>query len=368
MQRILRDLEVDHPDIEGVAGRLVELAAQRPEAIVSALLAIPNPSLPLRQVLVRVLRELAPGVITGLPVLVRILRDATEEEDTRVEAAAALGKHGFAAIETLAGLCQDADPFVRDRAANELGNIGLYNDLVVETLAGTLSDPVGDVRDSAVRSLSRCRNGTVVSGLSRFLGHAKAVTRIGAAHALLTFNPRNQAALQTAVSGLESETAQVRVLACDALAVAKADAKPALPSLCRALQDENPDVRSRAAHALQELREAAKDAVAALGKALHDACRDVRDWSGLALMRLGVEAKAAAPDVIQALQLRVQKPFDTEDSERFFLIYLVRTLGNVGPEARTALPALEEAERLVADIAEQHELVCWAIRRCQEKY
>jgi HEAT repeat protein len=367
MQQILRELEADPPDIEGAVDRLVALAADRPEAVVSALLEIQDPPLRVRQVLVRVLGELAPEVTAGLPTLVRILCDPAEKEDTRVEAAAALGNHGRAAFAALATLCRDADPFVRDRAANELGNIGVYTDFVVETLAGALADPVRDVRDSAIRSLSRDRGGTVVPGLTRLLGHTEPAIRIGAAHVLLAFEPRNPATLHAAVAGLENETPAIRALACNALAVAKEEAKPAVAALCRVLTDENPAVRSRAAYALQELRDAARGAVKALGKALHDPCRDVRDWAGLALMRLGPAVSAAGTDVMRALRRRVEKASDPEDPERFFLVYLVRCVGNLGTAARAALPTLKESERLVADIAEQQALVRWAIRRCQGK-
>jgi HEAT repeat protein len=367
MQQILGELEADPPDIEGVADRLVALAADRPEAVVSALLAIENPPLRVRQVLVKVLRDLAPEVTAGLPTLVRILCDSAEKEDTRVEAAAALGNHGPAAFAALATLCRDADPFVRDHAANELGNIGIYTDFVVETLACALSDPVRDVRNSAIRSLSRDRGGTVVPGLTRLLAHAEPVGRIGAAHALLALDPRNPAALRTAIAGLESETPTTRALACDALAVAKEEARPAVMALCHALTDEDAAVRSRAAYALQELRDAGRGAVKALGKALDDPCRDVRDWSGLALMRLGPAVSEAADDVMRALRRRVEKASDSEDPERFFLVYLVRSVGNLGTAARAALPTLKEAERIVADIAEQQALVAWAIRRCLGK-
>jgi HEAT repeat protein len=367
MQQILRELDADCPDIEGVADRLVALAADRPEAVVSALLAIENPPLPVRKVLVRVLGELAPEVTAGLPVLVRILCDATEQEHTRVDAAAALCNHCRAAVDALVALCQDADPFVRDQAVNALGNIGIYNDIVFETLAGALSDPVRDVRNSAIRSLSRNGDGTVVPGLTRLLGHAEPVTRIGAAHVLLALDPRNPAALRTAIAGLEGETPTARALACDALAVAKEEARPAVTTLCRVLTDEDAVVRSRAAYALQEMRDAGRGAIKALGKAPHDSYREVRDWSGLALMRMGAEASATAADLIQALQLRVQKHSDPEDSERFFLVYLVRSVGNLGPVAKAALPALKEAETIVADIAEEQALVRWAIRRCQGK-
>jgi HEAT repeat protein len=365
LQRILRDLQSDQPDVEGVIDRLVEAAAAQPDAVVSFLLAIANPGPALRAVIVRVLGGLVPAGAAGVPVLVRILRDATEEEDTRVEAAASLGQFGAIAIETLVGLCQDPDAFVRDHAANELGNIGISTDLVLDTLAGALADPVESVRDSGIRSLSRCRDGSVVSALTRSLSQANRATRIGAARALLALDPRNQAALQAAISGLDNESATVRALACDTVAIAKQKAKPAVSALCRKLVDENPEVRSRAAHALQELREAARDAVPALGKALHDPCSDVRDWAGLALLRFGADAREAAADLIGALQVRVQKSFDPEDAERFFLVYLMRSVGNLGPLARGALPALEEARRIVADVAEQQELVSWAIRRCQ---
>jgi HEAT repeat protein len=123
-------------------------------------------------------------------------------------------------------------------------------------------------------------------------------------------------------------------------------------------------VRRRAAYALHEMGFAAEPAVAALGRALHDSSYDVRSWAGLALMRLDSAAEGARDDLVEALRVRLSREGE-EDDTRFLLIYLVRALGNIGPEAEAAVPHLQQARTIVADDRDISKLVRWAIKRCR---
>lgn len=361
LQRLLAELATDEPDRETLAD---QLAAHAAAAVVPALLGIPAPKPPARWVVARVLGDLAPASAAGIPVLVRLLRDPTEDEDTRSVAADALGAFGGNGVAAFLSLCADPDAFTRYKAILGLKYLGVTTADVVTAFLAALSDPDRLVRDSAATALARAEDNRVVAGLTQALTQANALACAGAARALLTRNPQDRPALDAAIRCLTSDSAATRAAACAALEVAKEAAEPAIPALCRALADPDAEVRSRAAHALMELRDAARAAVPALGQALHDPCRDVRDWAGLALMRLDEAARPAAADLVEALRARVQRHFDPEDEAYFLLVYLMRAVGNIGGVA-AAIPALEAARAIVADLPDHHELACWAIERCR---
>jgi HEAT repeat protein len=269
----------------------------------------------------------------------------------------------------LMDLCKDADPFVRDSATQQLGNIGLYAPAVMDTLLNTLADPVESVRNSARSALSRQWDRDLAPHLSAALKHPSASIRVAAAQALLTANPKDWAALQTLVEVLSEGPAEARVWACEALAPAKEAGAVAVEELRACLRHETSAVRAKAAWALSQLRLLALPAVAELGQALHDESRDVRFWSAHALMRLDELAEPVADDLVRALAARVHKGRYPDDSECFLLTCLVRAVGNVGRAAKDALPALKRAQKEIADIpdAELHNLVRWSIQRCQGK-
>jgi hypothetical protein len=179
------------------------------------------------------------------------------------------------------------------------------------------------------------------------------------------------------VRDLDSPDPEVRFPAIFALGAIGADAAEAVPALADILcHDPDPDVRNQAALALSKMAPASATAVPALAQALADAELAVRMNATVALLRLGPEARPAVPALIRALKdENNQTNLGTfhatiqdltavalgrasagtadgvpalaaaleEDHTAETRAAIVRGLGQVGPRARLAVPALVRA-------------------------
>ena len=168
------------------------------------------------------------------------------------------------------------------------------------------------------------------------------------------------------VAALTDPNSAVRWAAAEALGRAESEAEVAVPALMRALAD--PQVRSIAADSLGEIGPAAQAALPALCDLLKDPDRNVRWTAALALVRIRTSAaEPAAPLFVEAL--KSPDPRTRWDAvwylqqlprpERFVsgIVALlkhadpgVRTsaleaLGNIGEEAKSALPVIKESLR-----------------------
>ncbi|MDA1164075.1 MAG: HEAT repeat domain-containing protein [Planctomycetota bacterium] len=99
------------------------------------------------------------------------------------------------------------------------------------------------------------------------------------------------------------------------------------------LADETPEVRYRAASSLGQIGPKANAAVAAVIEALKDDNKVVRRLADRALPRIGAQARDV-PALIEAFQ-RVRGDYEGGSG-------VAETLGDIGPEARDALPVLKE--------------------------
>jgi hypothetical protein len=127
---------------------------------------------------------------------------------------------------------------------------------------------------------------------------------------------------------------QVRMAAAWALSQMGAKAAAAAPALGQALADSNPRVRSLAAVALEAMGPAAVPALPELVRALNDPVDYVRVPAADALGAMGPAARAAVSPL--AVRLRAR------DEQVMVLRSVAAALGNIGPDARDALPALRE--------------------------
>jgi hypothetical protein len=159
-----------------------------------------------------------------------------------------------------------------------------------------------------------------------------------------------------------------------------ADGASACPQLIAALSDSSSAVREAAAGALVQVGErSSADAVVALAKALSDPNPEVRDLASIALSSIGPEEALAVPDLVRALS----DPVDyvrapaadalgamgakasaavgplaakllTQD-QGFVLASVAYALGDIGPSAKDAIPALKQvlAQRRVGSAAEE---------------
>jgi HEAT repeat protein len=196
------------------------------------------------------------------------------------------------------------DPAVRAEAARRLGEMGPGARVALRALLKALKDPTEVVRHNAATAL-------------RQLG-----------------TPGRED-LPVLTEALTDEHLATRQHAAEALAKMGAEAKPAAAALLRALKDSDAGVRREAATALGQVGPAVKaEAFRDLLAALSDRDADVRQAAVRAAMRLGAPVAADLP-VLRGL---LERGDPTGEARSFALL----ALGYLGPEARSAAPAVVE--------------------------
>jgi len=177
------------------------------------------------------------------------------------------------------------------------------------------------------------------------------------------------------MKSLEDSDPQERLEAVFALGAIGTDATGTVPALGAILvNDPDENVRVQAALALTKLVPASGEAVPALASALQDKVLHVRMHAALALLRLGSASREALPALIQAVKdksnqtnlnkfhVTIQQmamlalgraSADTAegvptlkavleaDKRDEMQVVAARALGDVGPEARAAVPLLQ---------------------------
>jgi hypothetical protein len=182
------------------------------------------------------------------------------------------------------------------------------------------------------------------------------------------------------VAKLKSAPEEQRPILIRAIGSFGADAAPACPQLIDALSDPSTAIREASAAALAQVgQHASTDALAALSKALIDTDPEVRDLAAVALRSMGPKAAPAIPQLVQALNDPVDyvrflaaealgamgakasaavAPLTAKlvTKDQIFVSSSVATaLGDIGPAAKDALPALNQvlAQRRVGSAAEE---------------
>jgi HEAT repeat protein len=128
--------------------------------------------------------------------------------------------------------------------------------------------------------------------------------------------------------------------------------REAVPGLIAALRDVSKEVRVEAAMALGNIGPVTTEVVPALTQALNDPDLEVAIKAMAALGMIKRAAKPAVPDLVKMLKTKGNDP---KDQLRLGLRYQAAiSLGDIGPEARAAIPELLAI--LMGD--ENHDLQC----------
>jgi HEAT repeat protein len=204
----------------------------------------------------------------------------------------------------LMGLSHDG-PFERSQAGDSPPPL-----TAVPSLLSLLSDDNSEVRRRAIRAL-----GDLGAEARRVLPALRAALRETALHdgdegargealrALLRAGPQPPAEVAALVESLRSDVDVVRFHAAVALGESGADGRAAVPALIHAsLWDEEPAVRVEAARALWRIDRRAAPAVYALTRALGDANELVCWIAAECLGQMGPAARDAVPALWQALR------------------------------------------------------------------
>jgi hypothetical protein len=186
--------------------------------------------------------------------------------------------------------------------------------------------------------------------------------------------------LQSYVDQLDGATPEVRAILLRAIGSFGPDAASATPKLIAALDDASPEVRRMAAAALGNIGDHnSPAAIAALAGKLSDTDAEVRCFAATALGWMGAKAAPAVPQLAQALNdpvdyvrapaadalgaIGAEAGGATEalaarlsmKDQGFVLASVAYALGNIGPGAKAALPALQEVlnQRRVGGAAQE---------------
>jgi HEAT repeat protein len=208
-------------------------------------------------------------------------------------------------LATLVAQLEDPDEGQRQRAVEEI--LQLSEDLarVLLALPGTLKTAAGPLRARAAETLG------------------------DVGEQLLASIPAIRSALKGLV--LTERDAAIRTAALMALVQIGPQTRSQVPALIDALADEVAFVRLNAAHTLREMGPAARAAIAALTTAsLRDADFRVRFESAIALWKIDRRTHGVLTTLIQGLQ----------HEEELLRWMAADTLGEMGDEAREAVPAL----------------------------
>ncbi|MEO2025979.1 MAG: HEAT repeat domain-containing protein [Fuerstiella sp.] len=213
---------------------------------------------------------------------------------------------------------------VRNAAANALVEIG-------ESIVPSLKTPLGS--DQAVVRRKSCevagRLGVAASGLvpllvARLSDENKLVVR-SAASALGEVGSNAELVLPKLQPLLVDDSASVRAIALSALAEFGPLAQKTIPAVCGMVNDDSTIVRAAAARALGQIGEGSEEAVHALMDAIDDPHGGVTIQAANSLSQLGA---TGVPALIRLLD----KPHYRD--------LAVTVLGEIGPAAKTAVPAL----------------------------
>jgi HEAT repeat protein len=207
-----------------------------------------------------------------------------------------------------------------------------------------LNDADRATREQAVDSLvGICTSlAAVLPALSEALKEGDAVTRARTAATLGEFGSRImslvpvlRSALRTAV--LTADSPDVRSAASQALVQIGPHARSPIPVLIDNLKDELPTIRWSSASALGDMGSEAREAIPALtSAALHDSVLRVRVESAVAIWRIDRRGLRVIPVLTEALA----------DPDEIIRWLAADCLGDIGPDAKEAVPALRRALQL----------------------
>ena len=216
-------------------------------------------------------------------------------------------------------------------------NLGI-NDVVLERVPGDAAPAEGPQvapRGAAVSGAPLYR-GVAFEEYRRALARASAADRPALLRAIGSFGDDAAPAVNNLAKALADPEAEVRAAAAWALSQMPAAGTAAVPALDRSLADSNLRVRCLSAAALRSMGPAAVNAIPGLVKALDDDEFPVRALAADALGALGPAGKPA----VEALTRRLG---GGREQSVFVLRSLATALGNIGPDAAGALPALQQA-------------------------
>jgi HEAT repeat protein len=254
-----------------------------------------------------VLGTLGPEAAPAVPTLHKVLEKKSEHEYVRGMAAWALGRIGPAAEAEIPLLGQTMHSVghlaVRRASAESLGNFGPVAKPIAKDLATLLTNDDAITRVNAAVALWKIdRDAKALPALQKMLHDGPAPEPYLAAVAMGQMEPDAATVAPALIEALHSADRDVRRAAARSLGQLGKSAFPALGK-AKALQDPDPEARRLVIEALSWMGQAA---VAPLTAALKDKSADVRRAAARSLGNLGKDAQSAVP----ALEIAASDPVE----------------------------------------------------------
>lgn len=272
------------------------------------------------------------------PNLIELLDDP--DANVRLQTTLALAIIGKEALPSLRLALQSKNPLMRMGAALTLGHMDAAAAPLVPELRQLLEDPEVSVRCHAAQALWRIDAKADVV-LPTFIAALKSSqdhnVQMGVLSTLSQMGDAADPALPALKEVLKNSTeGQVRLAAALAVWNLDNDAALVVPVLETLLDNKSAGYRYDAAHALGEIGKAAQAALPALAKTLRDSDESVVQQAAAAMSQIGARAVPLLIDAIAA---------DNATARRSAVV----ALGNIGTEAKAAVPVLRAAATSDAD-------------------
>jgi hypothetical protein len=216
-------------------------------------------------------------------------------------------------------------------------NLGI-NDVVLERIPRAVAVAPQPPLSSPLQTGGTVYRGRPLSAYLQQLKQASNSNRAEIVRAIGAFSEDAGPAVKAVAEALTDPDPDTRAAAAWALSQMAAAGALAIPALEKAIADVNPRVRSLSAAALRSMGPKAVDAVPVLVQALSDPAAYVRAPAADAIGSIGSTAKAAVQPLIERLL--------TTGEQVYVLRSVASALGNIGPDAAGALPALEQALKM----------------------
>jgi HEAT repeat protein/actin-like ATPase involved in cell morphogenesis len=267
-----------------------------------------------------------------------MLKDANPE--VRQKAAEALIDMGTAAqvpIPHLISLLSDSDRNVRWYAAYALIGVGTAAQVAIPHLVPLLSDSDPGVRWITASALGDMGTAAEVAipHLVPLLSDSNETVRQYAAQALGKMGTAAHFAIPRLIPLLSDSDETVRFYAAEALGTMGTAAQIAIPHLIPLLSDSDETVRFYAAQALGKMGTAAQIAIPHLIPLLSDSENNVRWITAMVLVGIATDAQVAIPQVAIPHLIPL-----LSDSDKYVRQYAAQALGTMGTAAQIAIPHL----------------------------
>ncbi len=282
----------------------------------------------------RALAQIGPAAV---PVLIEELKNPLFQYSKQAARSLALiGPEAADAVPALTRSLKVNDAEVRAMAAHALAEIGPAAAKAATALTLVLDDPSKEVKKQARAALARI-GAQAIPALRGALKSSNPSIRQQAADLLALRGTEAKEALADLVSLLADKNSAVRRSAALAVGAMGQAAQQASEPLKAVLTGPDPKVRAAAAWALGEVSSSAGLAVNTLVALFRDPVAEVRFQAAMSVVKLGPASVNVLVDAIPKQNLA--------NENLATRLYALLAVGEIGPEARDAVPILVEQLR-----------------------